>query len=193
MKKLFFNPFEKHSEKKLLITGIISNLIGILLNFVFNIKTIGILKFDFLDKISIFQVASQSLIIISISSLLLFVTGKIINSKTRFIDVFNAVLIAKIPFFIIPFFNINGTLYHETQKLETILATGKILEITISTIPVIIIVGLLSILLSVWAIILLYKGFKIATNAKGTKPIFCFFIGFVVIEIISRLIILSIH
>jgi hypothetical protein len=193
MKKLFFNPFEKYSEKKLLITGILATLIGIFLYYIFNIKTIGFLKFDFLEKISIFQVVSQSLIIISVLTIILFVTGKIINSKTRFIDVLNTVLVAKIPFFIIPFFNINGVMYRETELLKTFLSNGKLAEISMTKMPIIMIVSLLSVLLSVWVIALVYNGFKIATNAKGAKHIVYFIIAIIITEIVSRFIISTLH
>ena len=193
MKKLFFNPFEKYSEKDILITGIIVNLIGVFLNFIFNIKTIGFLKFDFLEKISIIQVVSQSLIIISVLAIILFVIGKIINPKTRFIDVLNTVLIAKIPFFIISFFNINGIMFRETENLKAFISSGKLTEITMTKIPIVMIVSLFSILISVWVIALLYNGFKIATNAKGAKYIVFFVIGLVITEILLRFIISTLN
>ncbi len=193
MKKLFFNPFEKYSEKNLLITGIIANIIGVFLNFIFNIKTIGFLKFDFLEKISIFKVVSQSLIIISVLTIILFFTGRIINPKTRFIDVLNTVLIAKIPFFIIPFFNINGIMFRETENLKTFISSGKLAEITMAKMPIVMIVSLFSILISVWVIALLYNGFKIATNAKGAKHIIYFIIALIISEILLRFIISTLH
>lgn len=188
MKKLFFNPFENYSEKKLLLTGISATFLGIFLYYNFNIKTIGFLKFDFLEKISIFNVTSQTLIIISVLTIVLFITGKIINSKTRFIDVLNTVLIAKIPFLIITFFNINGRMFRETTMLKTFISNGKLAEITFAKMPIIMIVSLFFVLISVWVIALLYNGFKIATNAKGAKNIFYFILAIIITEILSRFI-----
>ncbi len=193
MKKILFNPFEKYSETVLLIFGIATNIIGLLITFYYNVKFIGFLKVDYSNSITPITVLSQSLIIISVFTILLFFIGKIINTKTRFIDVFITVLVARIPFYCTIFFNSNGMIFQHINKIKILLQTGKIQENLIFDAPLIVVFYIVSLLVLIWSITLLFKGFKTATNAKESKHTLYFIIGIVIAELITRTIIYNLN
>jgi hypothetical protein len=189
MKKILFNPFEKLSDAVLIGFGIIFNLIGLFLNFYFNVKFLGFLKIDYLDTISPIAVLIQSSIIISIFSIVIFSIGKIINAKTRFIDVLNTVLIARIPFYLTSFFNTNGLIFQHINRIKLLMQAGKLNEASIFDSPMIVVFYIVTLITLIWGVILLFNGFKTATNAKETKHTIYFIIGIIVAEVISRIII----
>jgi hypothetical protein len=193
MNKILFNPFEKFSEKIILVYGIGANLIGLLFAFYFNVKFTGFLKVNYLDSIVLISVLLQTFLIISVFSVLLFFVGKIINTKTRLIDIFITVLIARIPFYFMTFFNFKDLIFQHINRLKILVQTNKISGDLIFDSPVIILFYIVSILVVVWAIVLLYKGFRTATNAKESKHIFYFIIGFLVSEIITRTLIYNLN
>jgi hypothetical protein len=193
MKKILFNPFEKYADAVLLIFGIVTNCIGLLLSFHFNVKFLGFLKVDYSNSITPITVLSQSLIIISVYAILLFFIGKIINTKTRFIDVFITVLVARIPFYFTTFFNFNGLFFQHINKIKILMQSGKLSAGLIFDSTQIILFYIVSLLVLIWSITLLFKGFKTATNAKENKHTFYFIIGIVIAELITRTIIYNLN
>lgn len=189
MKNIFFNPFEKFSHYKLLFIGIIANLIGISLFFQFKLTNIGFLKLDFVSEISIRTVIVQALSITISIALVLFGLGKIINVKTRFIDILNTVLIAKTPFYTLAIFNVNDAVFIAYEKLKAIIFSQNLNTISNLDFPIILIFSFTSIICLIWSIILLYNGFKTATNLKETKHKVFFGIAIIIADIISRIII----
>ncbi len=186
MKKILFNPFEKYSETVLLIFGIATNVIGLLVSFYYNVKFLGFLKIDYLNSITLVSVLSQSLIIISVFTILFFLIGKTVNTKTRFIDIFTTVLVARIPFYFTAFFNSNEIIYEHINRIKILLQTGKISANLIFDSPLIVVFYIISLLVLIWSMTLFYNGFKTATNAKGSKHTLYFVIGILVAEIITR-------
>jgi Yip1 domain len=189
MKKILFNPFEKLSDTVLIGFGIIFNLIGLFLSFYFNVKFLGFLKIDYLQTITSLQVIEQTMILISIFSIVIFIVGKTINPKTRFIDVLNTVLIARIPFYFITFFNSKGFIFLHLNRIKLLMQTGKLNDASVFDSPLIVVFYIATFLALIWSIILLYNGFKTATNAKETKHTIYFIIGIIVAEVISRILI----
>ena len=98
MKLVLFNPFEKFSASKLLVFGIIATLIGSYLGYVFNGRFDGVIDLHFNEETTLVQPFVDNAVNILCLSLSLFVVGRIINKKTRFIDVLIPAMIARIPF-----------------------------------------------------------------------------------------------
>jgi hypothetical protein len=189
MKKLLLNPFEKYSDNALTISGIVGNIMGVFAFYFFKVRSIGFLKIDFVEENSLSDSVFQNVVIILSLTIILFGLGKIINSKTRFIDVFNACLIAKIPFYILAFFNINGIIAASYLELKSLYISQKLTEASIVNFPLVLVFSFVSFVILIWAIILLYNGFKTATNIKETKHKVYFAIAIVIADIISRIII----
>lgn len=117
MKKIILNPFQTFSEKKLIAFGITTALIAIILSVPFNGRFDGVIDLHFVQKTTLLKSALDILIGILIITIMLFIIGKYINKKTRFIDILSSTLIAKIPFYFLLFFNINNLMFNTSEKL----------------------------------------------------------------------------
>lgn len=188
MIKNLFNPFHL-SEKKLLPFGIVTLLIGAYLGFVFNSRFDGVIDLHFTEKVSFFQPLSDLLIAIATLSVILYLIGLYINKKTRLLDLFLAVLIAKIPFYLLPLFNIGNKMQEVSNKIVALINPKSDLQLLPNEILLLILSSIISLLAIIWSIILLYNGFKTATNSKETKHSILFVIGLLFSEIVSKIII----
>ena len=172
-----------------MLVGILAAIIGAFLAYNFNAKFDGALDLHFDNSVNIYQTLTFLIVDISLLSFSLIIFGKYINPKTRIIDIYATVLVAKIPAYLFTFLNINNYSYNLSQKIvksflinnTVVIDTIDYFAITIQTIA--------SMILIVWTIVLLYNGFKIATNAKETKDKILFVVAIVIAEIISKIII----
>lgn len=199
MKTILLNPFKKYSDQTLLLIGIAMVLVGSFAGFYFQARYDGVLDLHFVENIQWQEPLLDNLINIFSLSLLLFAGGKYLNGKTRLIDILNTVLIAQIPFYLMTLTNINGFMLKSSKKLLAVLmpqdsgipvlAPQEIMPIINDSLGFIILSSVTGILVLVWFIILLYNGFKIASNAKGTKAIVLFIAAILIAEVLSKLLI----
>ena len=189
MKALIFNPFEKISEKKLLLIGITSMIVGATLGYLFNARYDGIFDLHFEKSTNYFKALLDILISVSTTCLLLLAVGKYTNPKTRFIDVFNTCTIAKIPFYVLTLFNINNWIYYSSAKLVESLQHNLMKMPSLSEFIPVLLFSLFTILGLVLSVLLLLNGYKVASNAKGTKSIGLFVAALFLSEIFSKIII----
>ena len=108
MIKLLCNPFEKYSEYKLLILGLLATIVGGFMGFYFDGFYEGFLDLKFYTNVTFFETVVSLVINILSIFFLLCLLGKFINAKTRLIDVFVTVLIARVPVYILNFSNYDG-------------------------------------------------------------------------------------
>lgn len=189
MYKIFYNPFEKYAAEKLVPFGILSVLIGAFLAYCFNAEFDGALDLHFDNSVNIYQILTFLIVDIALLSFSLIIFGKYINPKTRIIDIYATVLVAKIPAYLFTFLNINNYSYNLSQKIVKSFLTKNAIEIDTIDYFALSIQTIASMILIVWTIILLYNGFKIATNAKETKDKILFAVAILIAEIISKIII----
>lgn len=189
--KLLFNPFERYSEKQLILIGIATTLIGCLLAISCNGRFDGILDLHFVEKVKIHEPIIDIVIDTLCLVTLLYLIGKYINKKTRIVDIISSVLISKIPFYILLFQNINSFSFRITDKLTKSLLTKNysLEKVTTGEMTYLVFFGILSLVLIIWSITLLYNGFKTATNAKNTKSILLFIVAVVLSEVVSKIVI----
>jgi hypothetical protein len=119
------------------------------------------------------------------------VLGKTRNNKTRFIDVFSARLIARIPYYFLPIFNWNNIVLTESEKLMQQFMTlkpGNAPSFDNIQIMVLMIFTAASLLFLAWFIYLLYQGYKVATNAKGGVEVVLFGVTLLIAEVFSKII-----
>ena len=193
MKTLLFKPFERYSEQKLLIAGVIATIVGALLTYALNCKFIGVLKLTFVDDGSFTQSILDSLVIISCLTIFLFIAAKYIYKKTRLIDIFVTALVAYIPWYILPIFNINNTLKIATDNILEFSSPELANQMPLENLVPLVIFGFFTLSILAWFIALLYNGFKTAANAKGTKAIIIFAIALVLADIASRYLIFHLN
>ncbi len=194
MKTILFNPFKKYQENTLLGIGIPATIIGSLLAYAFYVRFDGAFDLHFATDINLWQPFIDNSVNIAIVFLALFFLAKYHNKKTRAVDILNAVLIARIPYYLVPLLNINNTISKATDQMMAIV--GDTININVAAIPVssliiISLFALISLVALVWYIILLFNGYKIASNAKGGLTILFFCLALILAEIITKVIIVN--
>lgn len=193
MKTILFNPFEKHSEQKLIPVGVLFTLLGSYLAYLFQGRFDGVLDFHITQSSFLSQNFTDNLINVFSLMVFLFIAGKIVNNKTRWIDILSISLVSRIPYALLPLFNINNSIQKASQQLLEVQRTGSVGNLSITNLSIVIVFSLISILFLVWMIALLYNGYKTATNAKGKKPIFLFIASLLLAEILSKALISFLH
>lgn len=191
MKKVLFNPFEQFSERPLILFGISVTILLSMTGAFFNARFDGVIDLHFSTPTFFINTLTDNAINIVILSLALFTLGKYRNNKTRFVDVFTASLIARIPYYILPFFNWNNTVLVESEKLLKQFMTvqpGAVPQFETTNMLVLVLFAGFSLLFLAWFIYLLYQGYKVATNAKGGIEIILFGVTILIAEVFSKII-----
>lgn len=178
-----WNIFERWSTERLLIWGIIFTLIGSVFAFFLKGRFDGALDLHFVAEIRWFQPFVDNFLAVILLTLGLFITSKFLNSKTRFIDLLNAVLISRIFIYFILLGNINGFI---SQISEQVLINPENIQIDQNTI-ILILFGLITIAVLFLFLFFLYLGFRVATNYKKLRGILYFIFTIAITEIISLL------
>lgn len=188
MKQTLLNPFEKISETKLFIFGIIATLLGSYLGYAFNGRYDGVIDLHFIDSVTLLQPFFDNLVNIASLFITLFIIGRFINKKTRVIDILNPILIARIPFYFLTFSNIGNFISDITKSLLAMVdVQNKTTSLNLETSHILFLgfFTIITIAFLVWFVILLYNGFKIATNCKTVPHKVYFGLSILVAEIVS--------
>jgi hypothetical protein len=193
MKILLFKPFEKYSEKTLLLVGILFTLLGSFFAYVFNTRFDGVIDVHIVTNSLPYQALLDNLVNIFCLVLFLYISSKYINKKTRGIDIINTALVARAPFYLMPFFNINGVIQKASDDVIQFANPELISQISSSNLCILIVFGIIAILFLVWYISLLFNGIKVASNAKGKTPIILFIISLLLAEILSKFLIFQLY
>jgi hypothetical protein len=193
MKILLFKPFEKYSEKTLLLVGVFFTLLGSFFGYVFNTRFDGVIDVHIVPHTLFYQALLDNLINIFCLVLFLYVSTKYINNKTRLIDILNTALVARAPFYLLPFFNMNGVIEKASADVIQFAKPELIGQISSSNLLLLIVFGIIAILFLVWYISLLFNGFKVASNAKGKTPIILFVISLLLAEVLSKFLIVQLN
>lgn len=192
MKKIF-NPFQNYSEKQLVLFGSIITIIATALTVLLNGRFDGVLDLHFVEKTTIAKVLYDLIIDLLILTILLFIIGKLVNKKTRLIDILATTIIAKIPFYFLLFFNINDKMFLVTEKLMSMVSKNNPINIETSEMILLVFSGIATFTCLIWSIILLFNGFKTATNSKETKHVLLFIVTIIIAEVLSKILILKLN
>jgi len=192
MKTLLFKPFEKYSENKLLIAGVISMVFGAILTYALNCRFVGVFQMIF-DDTTVIQSLVDSIIIMCCLTTFLFISAKFIFKKTRLIDIIVTALVSFIPFYILPIFNINDTLKKSTREISKFAFPDMAIQMPLETLLPLVGFSIFGLFVLIWCIALLYNGFKTAANAKGIKATVIFGIALVLADIASRYLIFHLN
>jgi len=179
---LFLNPFAIISDKKQTLIGMSTFILGIIIAYFMHVN-IQILRIDPVNKVSFVKAILNSFIVVFFLTFAFFGLGKVINKKTRLIDILNVVLISLIPIYLSLFQNINGYLTNEINQIMDKLKDGSINEY--ATPLFFFIITIISLLLFIYFIYLLFVGFKTATNAKKAWHYVAFFAVLIFIDVLT--------
>lgn len=182
--KTLLNPFEKYSEARLFMFGLVFTILGCLAGDYFNGKFVGTMTVSFSGEVGSLESFTDNGIDILSFWLFLFLLSKFINKRTRAIDILNTVLIARIPFFFLILLNCTGFF----TALEAEMRTTNPLAINFSTseMTVILVTGVVAITFLVWLIVLLYNGFKVASNVKSAAHKILFALAIILAEALAK-------
>ncbi len=181
--------FEKVADKKLLSIGLVSLLIGSLIAINTNARFDGVLDMHLVTKVLPIQPFLDNIINTVLLAVVLFALGKFINSKTRFIDILNTAFICRIPFYLLPLFNINHAITAITDDLLPNIEEPDLLLQSLAAPTTLLLIGsfaLVSILALILFAYLLFKGFKTATNLKKTVHIILLVVTVLIAEVLSK-------
>lgn len=189
-KNSLIKPFENVQDKTLLVIGILTGVVISCLQLLTHTRSIAILKQVALKSApTLVQTLSDFIITTIVMTLALFVFGKIINKKTRLIDILNTVLIARICLDISVLFDINGYLSDFSLQLIDNIANPEILfQSNPQGFVYFIITSFASILCLVGFGYYIYQGFKLATNLKKKYMIIVFVLIILLVDTLTRLI-----
>lgn len=185
---LLLNPFSKFTEKELLTFGLLIVVLGSILANVIGVTFDGVIDVHMQSKMTLLQSLKENTIIILLLTILLFCLGKIINSKTRLIDILNSVLIFRIPFFLSALLMAIPAVKKLEEELLKNVQTMSALDLKTTDLVILLFLTAALIVLLIYSISLLYNGFKTATNVKQVNHKVLFGITLLTAEILSKII-----
>ena len=189
MIKYLLNPFDKFSDKTLITASAWSTIIGVFLGFVCNARFDGIIDLHFGANISLLESLLFVFFDITILVILLFALAKLINNKSRLLDLLIAVLLARTPIYLLSIANIGNKMFDMGVIINQKISNGQIFDISISMQFILVAMSIISFLAIIWFCILLFNGFKTATNIKQKKHILYFIAIVLIAEIVSKILI----
>lgn len=187
--KALFNPFEEYSENSLLAVGIITTVIASFLAYFLNIRFDGVFDMHYGNQGFWTQTLVDNAINIAVMSVCLYLAALVINKKTRLIDILAVAIIARTPIYLSLLINIGGKVEDLSQEVISAVSNQDFITISGNSIAILLLVGIVSITMLIWYVVLLFRGFKVASNAKGKLPVFLFVAAIVLAEIVSKLLI----
>lgn len=164
-----FNPFSKFSEKQLFFVGLLFFILNSFVCFFTKTQMDSIFHFSDNKNLTIEYAFLLAGISILSAILFLFLFALIINKKTRFIDIVNTVLISQMP-------NCIALLCIKFSGMDTLaknlkqnLGLGGTVNLIQFTFSILIILSI-----TLYGFVLIYNGFKTATNFKKWQHIILF-------------------
>ena len=186
--KFFLNPFSKFSEKSLLMAGILFLVVGSFIGYYFGVTYDGIFDVH-ISPVTFTESLTENVINVGILSLLLFIAGIIINSKTRIIDVLNVALISRFPIYLAGLLANNQRISEISEQLIDSVHQETPASVSSSDMMVLMLFSAVLILLLVYQLMLMVFGFKTAVNARKWQHWLFFGIALIAAEMISKAII----
>lgn len=165
-----WNPFVRNSERKLLCIGLISFFIAVVLTNYNDVLMLGSLKIVN-TKPKLWYVSLYNLTITVVANTLLMYLFAILRfAKTRFIDVFNSVLIAHIAMYLLLLITVIPFVADFLKSIEFLVLDniGNPVQMPLDKMVIMMIFGLFAIGCLVIFFLLLVMGMKIAMNSKKT-------------------------
>ena len=187
--KLLYNPFETIPDKLLMLVGIISLGIGTVISYYSQVIFDGIFDAHEFPGITFIQAFAACVVNIVVVCILLFALGKIINPKTRMIDILNTSFLSRIPIYIISIIIGLPLMKKIGTKITENLGDLPNLKFETSELIFLLAFSFFSLFMLVYSVIILVNGFRTATNAKKWQQYFGFAIVIIIAEIASKFII----
>lgn len=186
--KLLFNPFGIYSEKQLLVSGILITVAGSFVGALLNVTFDGVLdvhqyETDFLTSLK------ENGINVACIFIVLFILGKLINRKTRAIDILNTSMVSRFPQYISAVITALPLLKRIEDEIINHQGDLQHLNFKPLDLALLFVISMLLLTITAYYIVLLVNGFKTAVNAKKWQHFVGFAAALIIAEIISKLLI----
>ena len=183
--QILLNPFTKFSEKTLFFFGLITLFTGSYTAFLCGVTFDSMIEVHLNSEMTFLNSLKENSFYLVLITVLLFAFGKIINKRTRIIDIVNTAFLFRISFYFMAMLTAFPILKSVENEIKKNINSLDKLVIKPLDMILLLLITCVILLLLVYAFILLFQGFKTATNAK--KPIHFIFLGLLLLfaEIIS--------
>ena len=186
--KLLFNPFGIYSEKQLLVSGILITLAGSLIGSLFNVTFDGVLDVHQYETDFLMSLKENSINVACIF-MVLFILGKLINRKTRAIDILNTAMVSRFPQYISAVITALPVLKKVEDEITSHQGDLQHLNFQPMDLMLLFVISMILLAITAYYITLLVNGFRTAVNAKKWQHFVGFAIALIIAEIISKLLI----
>lgn len=146
----------------------------------------GILHFGDAENDDIQNIILMNFGIMLSTIVIFFIFGKIINKNTRFIDVANAFLLSTIPSTLVILWGAIPMFENAAKRLAGLTNDKSQLLDSSTDLVIVSLSALVGLPLVVYMVILMFNGFKTATNMKKTWQIIVFFLLLFILNSITQ-------
>lgn len=194
MKKLLLNPFERFAGTEALLAGLAVMLLTALPAVYGGIHLDGVIDLHAGAAVTWKQALAEALTDWLVMVAVIYLSGRTVSrSAIRLIDVLGTQALARFPF--LPAVGISVLLFNDrilAYVKHTVSQQGDAVEISAAEWIAFVCMALVIILCLVWTIVLMYRAYSVACNAKGTKGVVSFIVSLLLAEVISKLLLLFI-
>lgn len=193
---LLFKPFIFIAGGKALLTGVAVLLAGGVLCYFSNCHFDGLLDAHFgsINRSPIWIYLSEGFINWLIIALFITVSARLITkSRYRAVDVFGTLALARAPYLITALITLLPGARRYAQYIGL-----KVFNTPVSITPmptdiyIFYAATIISLLMTIWSVLLMYRAFSLSCNARGKKAVFYFTIIVLLSEVVSKLAIAAI-
>jgi hypothetical protein len=191
LSRWLFNPFYYLAGVKAMAIGIVIILISGVLAFFGNSRFDGLLDFHTAPVRSPFwHCLSDGIISWLLLSTLLLVAGKIVSkSRVRVIDVFGTQALARAPYLFLALASvIPGVASRALRFGMSIAANQAVFDGFSMDILAFSFIIIITIAMTIWMIILMYRAFAVSCNVSGSRAISAFIVSLLIGELVSKII-----
>jgi|SRR5690606_10020637 hypothetical protein len=191
MRRRIVDPFAYYTERQLIAAGGASILIGSLLAWWFGVRYDGVIDLHFGAQVRPWQPLFDNIVNVGSLFIPLAAFGLSVNNRMRLVDVFAAVLVARIPYAVLPLMNIDGLVHKSSVQLLAYARAGG----SIGAGAIVLNMVLFAVTLAATVILVywLFQGFKTATNSKKVWHKWAFGGCMLAGEVISKIMISTIN
>lgn len=184
------NPFVRIAGGKALSIGLIVFVVSILLAYCGNMVFDGVVDAHFSKDINLlraFIIPTVALVIFIVS---LYIAGRLLSkSSIRFIDVAGTVTLARAPYLLISLAVLIPGVYDYNVTIAQNLLTQSFSEISVMQWLVFFLFIAVTMIASIWFVILAYKAFSVSCNISGSKGIIGYIVALLFSEIVAGVVI----
>ncbi|MFD2037627.1 hypothetical protein ACFSKL_22725 [Belliella marina] len=199
MFKKLTNPFIYVAGSKSLVIGLLTIFGASIVAYFSKTYFPDIISVKLGVDLSILSSVAQNFMNWFVVSILFYLMAMILSkSKVRMLDIFGTQALARFPYFFVSFINFSESLdLFGKYLLWAFMNHGEPIEITLIQKSIAIFLLFISLMLTIWLVILMYNAFKVSANLKGSKLILSFIIvmifSMVVLTYLSKILILNIN